>query len=172
VAAGGLACAPTIGPVPPPPAAPIRMTRGDALAALERRIAHRFSDRTRLVRALTHASYAAEHPPCEHQLTLAFLGDAVLALVVAERLVQAEPGATVGRLTTRRAELVADGTLARWASALELGALLRLGRGAEQTGGRETASMLATALEALLGALYEEAGLPAVRRIVGELAGW
>jgi ribonuclease III len=152
-----------------PPAA--RMS-GDALAGLERRIGHRFVDRVRLERALTHASYAAEHPPCEHQLALAFLGDAVLALVVGEHLVRTEPGAVVGHLTTRRAELVADETLARWASAIELGALLRLGRGAEQTGGRETASMLATALEALLGALYEEAGLPAVRRIVGELAGW
>jgi ribonuclease-3 len=133
---------------------------------------HRFADRERLERALTHASYAAEHPPCEHQLALAFVGDAVLALVVGEYLVRAEPDAAVGRLTTRRAELVADETLARWASALELGPLLRLGRGAEQTGGRETASMLATALEALLGALYEEAGLVAVRRVVGDLAGW
>ena len=105
-------------------------------------------------------------------MSLAFLGDAVLALVVAEHLLQTEPDAAVGRLTSKRAELVADETLARWASGLELGALLRLGRGAEQTGGRETASMLATALEALLGALYEEAGLPAVRRVVGQLAGW
>jgi ribonuclease-3 len=144
----------------------------DALAALERRIGHDFADRARLVRALTHASYAAEHPPSEHQLALAFLGDAVLALVVAERLLRAEPHAGVGRLTAKRAALVADEALARWAAGLGLGALLRLGRGAEQTGGRETASMLATALEALLGALSEEAGLPAVRRVVDELAGW
>jgi ribonuclease III len=145
---------------------------GDALATLERRIEHSFSDRGRLIRALTHASYAAEHSPCEHQLALAFLGDAVLALVVAEHLVHMEPDAAVGRLTSQRAELVADETLARWAGALELGPLLRLGRGAEQTGGRETASILATTLEALLGALYEEAGLTGVRRVVGALAGW
>jgi ribonuclease-3 len=133
---------------------------------------HRFEDRDRLMRALTHASYAAEHPPAEHQLALAFLGDAVLALVVAEHLVHAEPDAGVGRLTAGRAGLVADEMLARWAMALELGPLLRLGRGAEQTGGRETASILATTLEALLGALYEEVGLAAVRRVVGGLAGW
>jgi ribonuclease-3 len=145
---------------------------GDDLAGLERRIEHHFADRARLVRALTHASYAAEHPPSEHQLALTFLGDAVLAVVVAEHLLQVEPGSAVGRLTARRAALVADETLARWAAVLELGPLLRLGRGAEQTGGRETASMLATALEALLGALYKEAGLPAVRRVVGDLAGW
>jgi ribonuclease III len=143
-----------------------------ALAALERRIGHRFEDHDRLIRALTHASYAAEHPPAEHQLALAFLGDAVLALVVAEHFVHAEPDAGVGRLTARRAALVADETLAQWAAAFELGPLLRLGRGAEQTGGRETASILATTMEAVLGALYEEAGLGAVRRVVGGLSRW
>ena len=88
-------------------------------------------------------------------------------MAVADRVEQGQLRAEVGR-----AELVADETLARWAVALELGAWLRLGRGAEQTGGRERASMLATALEAVLGALYADTGLPAVRRVVGGLAGW
>jgi ribonuclease III len=92
--------------------------------------------------------------------------------VVAEHLVRAEPTATVGRLTPRRAALVADETLARWAATLDLGPLLRLGRGAEQTGSRATPSILATTLEALLGALYLDGGLPAVRAVVGQLAGW
>jgi ribonuclease-3 len=144
----------------------------DPVHALETTLGYRFADRELLLCALTHASYSSEHPGVEHQQALAFLGDAVLALVVAEHLWQSEPAAAVGRLTSRRAEVVADGTLARWATVLELGALLRLGRGAEQTGGRQTVSMLATALEALLGALYAEAGLPAVRRVVGDLAGW
>jgi ribonuclease-3 len=100
------------------------------------------------------------------------VGDAALSLVVAEYLFGAEPGAAVGRLTPLRAEVVSDEALARWAVRLELGALLRLGRGAEQEGGRETASILATTLEAVLGALYLEAGLPAVRAAVGRLAGW
>ena len=91
--------------------------------------------------------------------------------MVAEDLVRAEPAAPVGRLTPRRAALVADETLARWAGDLELGARLRLGRGAEQTGGRATASILATTLEAVLGALYLDGGLPAVRRVVAALAG-
>ena len=124
------------------------------------------------MRALTHASYAAEHPPAEHQETLAFVGDAALSLVVAEHLVAAEPSAAVGRLSPLRAGLVADEALARWAAALELGLLLRLGRGAEQEGGRRTPSILATTLEAVLGALYLDAGLPAVRAAVGRLAGW
>jgi ribonuclease-3 len=92
--------------------------------------------------------------------------------VVAEHLLRAEPAASVGRLTSRRAALVADETLARWAVTLELGPLLRLGRGAEQTGGRETASILATTLEAVLGALYLDGRLAAVRAVVAGLAGW
>jgi ribonuclease-3 len=75
----------------------------------------------------------------------------------------------VGVLTPRRAALVADHALAGWAAALELGPLLRLGRGADQTGGRATASILATTLEAVLGALHLDAGLPAVRAVVERL---
>jgi ribonuclease-3 len=144
----------------------------EELAALERRLGHSFADRDLLTRALTHASFAAEHPPAEHHEPLAFVGDAALSLVVAEHLFAAEPAAAVGRLTPLRAGLVADDTLARWAAVLELGPLLRLGRGAEQEGGRQTASILATTLEAVLGALYLDAGLPAVRAVVGRLAGW
>ena len=143
-----------------------------SILALEGRLGHSFADRELLARALTHASYAAEHPPAEHHEPLAFVGDAALSLVVAEHLFAAEPAAAVGRLTPLRAGLVADDTLARWAAALELGPLLRLGRGAEQEGGRQTASILATTLEAVLGALYLDAGLPAVRAVVGRLAGW
>ena len=91
---------------------------------------------------------------------------------MAEHLLRAEPSASVGRLTPGRAALVADEALARWAAALELGPLLRLGRGAEQTGGRATPSILATTLEAVLGALYLDGGLPAVHRAVARLAGW
>ena len=125
-----------------------------------------------MTRALTHASYAAEHPGAEAQDPLALVGDAALGLVVADHLLGTDPAATVGGLTTRRAALVADEALARWAGLLDLGPLLRLGRGAEQTGGRTTPSILATTLEAILGALYLDAGLPAVRRAVAALAGW
>jgi ribonuclease III len=142
------------------------------LEALKRELGWGFSDRGVLVRALTHPSFAAEHPPCEHNEPLAFVGDAVLSLVVAEHLFGNEPGATVGRLTPRRAAIVADEALARWAAALGLGALVRLGRGAEQEGGRETISILATTLEAVLGALYLEHGLDAARAVVGRLAAW
>jgi ribonuclease-3 len=93
---------------------------------------------------------------------------------VAAHLLATAPDAPVGRLTPQRAALVADESLARWAAGLDLGALLRLrlGRGAEQTGGRATASILATTLEAVLGALYLDGGLAAAQRAVARLAGW
>lgn len=141
-------------------------------AALEARLGHRFRDAALLERALTHASYANEHSPAAHHEVLAFLGDAVLALVVAEHLLGAEPEAAVGELTMRRAEVVAGTNLARWATELELGALLRLGRGEDQTGGRARESTLATTLEAILGVIHLEGGLAAVRTAVGRLALW
>ncbi len=139
---------------------------------LERRLGHRFRDRALLERALTHASYANEHPPLAHHEGLAFLGDAALGLVVAEHLFGATPEAPVGVLTPERAALVSGATLVRWAAGLDLSALLRLGRGEEQTGGRERESILATTLEAVLGVVYLEAGLDAVRRAVTRLAVW
>jgi ribonuclease-3 len=100
------------------------------------------------------------------------VGDAALGLVVAERLFADDPTAPVGALTTRRAEIVSGATLARWAAALELGSMLRLGRGAAATGGAERASVLAEALEAVFGAIYLEGGLDALRPVVGRLAAW
>jgi len=141
----------------------------EGLAALERRLGHRFRDPSLVERALTHASYAHEHPPALDQEPLALIGDAALGLVVAERLVAEDTTAPVGVLTPRRAEIVAGANLARWATALELGALLRLGRGEDQTGGRARESILATTLEAVLGVLYLEQGLSAVRAVVARL---
>lgn len=100
------------------------------------------------------------------------MGDAALGLVVAEYFFAADPAAAVGVLTPRRAELVSGANLARWAADIGLGPLLRLGRGEDQTGGRTRESILATALEAVLGVVYLESGIPAVRRAVALLAGW
>lgn len=137
---------------------------------LERRLEHRFRDRALLERALTHASYAHEHPQTPHQEPLALVGDAALGLVVAEQLFAADPGATVGDLTQARAAIVSGANLARWAGALALGPLLRLGRGEDLTGGRARESILATTLEAVLGVVYLEAGLGAVRAAVTRLS--
>jgi ribonuclease-3 len=142
---------------------------GRALGAC---LGHAFANPALLREALTHPSWVNEHPPERDNQALAFLGDAVLALVVTEHLFQAAPGAPVGVLTPRRAELVAGATLARWAAAIGLGEHVRLGRGEEQSGGRAKESVLATALEAVLGVIYLEGGLPAARRAVGVLAVW
>ena len=142
------------------------------VAELERRLGYRFRDSVLLERALTHASYANEHPPAADHARLAFLCDAALALVVADRLIADDPTAPVGVLTSRRAELVTGARLARWAVALNLGPLLRLGRGEDQSGGRARDSILASALEAVLGAIYAEGGLEPLRSAVARLAAW
>lgn len=142
------------------------------ITALEDRLGHRFRDASLLERALTHPSYANEHPPTPHHEVLAHLGDAALGLVAAEYLLGAWPDAAVGELTWRRAEVVAGPNLARWAAELGLGDLLRLGRGEDQTGGRTRESILATTLEAVLGVVHLEAGLAGVRTAVGRLALW
>ena len=144
----------------------------DPAGVLGARLGHAFGDPGRLREALTHRSFTNENPGSPDNERLALLGDAVLALLVAERLLAAAPDEPVGVLTPRRAALVSGENLARWAAALDLGAHLRLGRGEEQMGGRAKESVLATALEAVVGVIYQEAGLEACRRAVARLAVW
>jgi len=144
----------------------------DAAGVLGPRLGHSFRDPERLREALTHRSFSNEYPGSPDNERLALLGDAVLALVVAERLLAAAPDEPVGVLTPRRAALVSGENLARWATTLDLGAHLRLGRGEEQMGGRAKESVLATALEAVVGVIYLEAGLEATRATVARLAVW
>ena len=140
-----------------------------SLAGLEDRIGHAFADPDVLLRALTHPSYAHEHPPTAHNEALAFLGDAVLGLVVAELLAARAPRDGAGPLTQRRAALVSESNLAVWAERLDLPAELRLGRGEEQGGGRRKESILASALEALLAALYLDGGLSPAKALIARL---
>jgi len=144
----------------------------DAAARLGPRLDHVFRDPALLQQALTHRSYANEHPGERDNGALAFLGDAVLALVVGEHVWREHPQEAEGQLTPRRADLVSGTNLARWAAAVELGSCLRLGRGEALMGGREKDSLLATALEAVLGVVYLEGGLEAARRAVATLASW
>jgi len=144
----------------------------DPTGVLGARLGHSFRAPERLREAFTHRSFTNENPGAPDNERLALLGDAVLALVVAERLLEAAPAEPVGVLTPRRAALVSGENLARWAAALELGAHLRLGRGEEQMGGRAKESVLATALEAVIGVIYLDAGLDAARAAVARLAVW
>lgn len=148
------------------------MAVADPLQQLGARLGHAFRDAALLEQALTHSSFANEHPGVRDNGGLAFLGDAVLALVVGEHLWRAFPGEPEGVLTPRRAALVSGVNLGRWAMTLGLGPALRLGRGEEQMGGREKESLLATALEAVLAVVYLEGGLDAARRAVRSLALW
>ena len=125
---------------------------------------HRFADPGLLSRALTHRSAGAPHNE-----RLEFLGDALLGLVVAEVLFQRWPRADEGALTRARAELVRESTLARIARRLDIGPLLKLGPGEMKSGGHRRDSILADALEAVIAAIYIDAGLDACR---SALLGW
>jgi ribonuclease-3 len=152
---------------------PAGLTAGpDPIGVLGPRLGHSFRDAGRLQEALTHRSFTNENPGTPDNERLALLGDAVLALVVVERLLAAAPDEPVGVLTPRRAALVSGENLARWAAALDLGAHLRLGRGEEQMGGRAKESVLATALEAIVAVIYLDDGLGAARAAVARLAVW
>jgi ribonuclease-3 len=136
------------------------------LGRLEGRLGHVFSDRALLRVALTHRSWAHEHAardgggegPSSYNERLEFLGDSVLGAAAAALLFERFADAREGELTRRRADLVCEKTLARVASALEIGPLLRLGRGEDRTGGREKPRLLASAFEACIAAIALDAG--------------
>ena len=135
--------------------------------SLEERIGHRFRRPELLAAALTHRSAAAERPAgeTEDNERLEFLGDAVLGLAAARHLAVEHPGAREGELSRLRAALVGEPALAAAARELDLGASLRLGRGEERSGGREKPSILAGALEALVGAVFLDAGWRSAYRL-------
>ena len=120
-----------------------------------------------LMVAVTHKSFANEAlAPLDHNERLEFLGDAVLDLVVAEALMKAHPTVPEGDLSRHRATLVSARSLAEVANILDLGAVLRLGRGEQRSGGRQKESLLADAFEAVVGAIYLDHGLDAVQHFV------
>ena len=134
----------------------------DALLKVQHNLQYTFRDPELLKLALTHPSYAHEHPAEggeeHHNQRLEFLGDAVLDFLVAAWLYETYPDFPEGPLTRLRATLVRTTTLAALARELNLGAALRLGRGEEESGGRDRAANLCDALEAMAGALYLDGG--------------
>jgi ribonuclease-3 len=134
--------------------------------ALQQRIGHRFSDARLLNRALTHRSSGADHNE-----RLEFLGDAVLSLVISSLLFERFAGSDEGDLTRVRAHLVREDSLHRMALQLGLPDLLRLGEGEARGGGAQRASILADALEALIGATFQDGGFEAARGLVQRLFG-
>jgi ribonuclease-3 len=122
-----------------------------------------------LERALTHRSYAYENGGLPTNERLEFLGDAVLGLIVTDTLFRRYPDLPEGQLAKLRAAVVQMRALAGVARSLRLGSYIRLGRGEEGTGGRDKSSILADTLEALIGAVYFECGLPAADSLVHRL---
>ena len=142
--------------------------RDALLTDLELRLGRSFLDRALLDHALTHSSWVHENAsaPGGDYERLEFLGDAVLGSFVAERLFRDDPNASEGELTRRKQGVVSMPALAVAARRLELGGYLLLGRGEEASGGRERDSLLADALEAVLGAIYLDGGIRAARAFV------
>jgi ribonuclease-3 len=139
------------------------------LDGLERILDHRFRDPSLLDRAVTHRSAAADtggNPAMTDNEQLEFLGDAVLGLLVSDHLLAAFPDWSEGHLSRGRAHLVNSASLAAAAQRLGLGEHLRLGRGEEKSGGRHKPALLADVFEALVGAVYLDAGLDPAREFV------
>lgn len=148
------------------------------VATLEKAIGHVFASPELLRQALTHSSQAREAENLRPASTersgersadneqLEFLGDAVLGLVATEELFRRFPQFSEGQLSKLRAHLVSKNHLINVAERLELGRYLRLGRGEEKSGGRAKSAILVDALEAILGAVYLDAGLEIARTLI------
>ncbi|HET7419239.1 MAG TPA: ribonuclease III [Candidatus Dormibacteraeota bacterium] len=134
-----------------------------SLIQLQHKIGIHFRDPGLLLEAVTHSSFANENPsvsPRDNE-RLEYLGDAVLQLIAAEFLYKHHPGATEGELTQTRSSMVNTNTLAQLAETLDLGGYLYLGKGIAKGGGRNLKSLLANAFEAVLGAVFLDAGYDA-----------
>jgi len=138
----------------------------EGLTGLQARLQHEFSDAGLLTRAVTHRSFSLEHNE-----RLEFLGDSVLNLAVADLLFKRLSALPEGDLSRVRANLVKQDTLHQLAVELGLPEVLRLGEGEARSGGNKRPSILADALEALIGAVYLDAGFTAAQSLVHRLFG-
>jgi ribonuclease-3 len=154
---------------PEPPGAP----RDPVIEALEQRLGVAVVYPEVALAALTHKSFVNEHrgEGLQDNERLEFLGDAVIDLAVSQRLMERFPEAREGELSKIRAAVVDEAGLAFMARELDLGPLLRLGRGEELTGGRQKSSLLADAMEAVIAALYLGGGLDPVLSVIGRFLG-
>lgn len=118
---------------------------------------------------LIHKSYCNEHPGCESNERLEFLGDSVLSLIISRRLYLLFPGSPEGELTSRRSNLVQTISLAKKSKDLGLDKALLLSRGEEDSGGRQNTSLLADTFEAVLGTIYLDKGIGAAEEFIKEV---
>jgi ribonuclease-3 len=141
-----------------------------ALETLQSRLGHGFARPELLSLALSHRSWCAENGG-ESNERLEFLGDAVLGMVVTDHIFTLHSMLSEGELAKVRASVVSAATLCEVAGELDIGSALRLGRGEETSGGRSKPSILADAMEAVLGAIYVDSGWEPARRVVLQLFG-
>jgi ribonuclease III len=139
------------------------------LEALDRALGVSFRDASLREAALTHRSYAFEHGTQTTNERLEFLGDSVLGLVVTDMAYDSFPAMPEGSLAKLRAAIVNMSALADVARSLDLGRIVLLGKGEELSGGRQKASILADALEAVFGAVYLDQGLVVARELIERL---
>jgi ribonuclease III len=139
---------------------------GAVRAVLAEHLGWQVQDHDLFTQALAHRSWCAEHPGQEPNERLEFLGDAVLGLIVTDYLFRTYPELPEGELAKARAAVVNSVSLASTARELQLGDALLLGKGEDGSGGRRKSSILADAMEALIGAIYLDAGYGAADRIV------
>lgn len=135
------------------------------LRKLQEELGYRFKDPALLVRSLTHVSYERQKSE-GHNEVLEFLGDAVLDLAISDLLMRKNPEKPEGVLSKMRAALVNATALAEKAANLDLGSLMRIGKGEELSGGRSKPSILAGAFEAVLGAVYRDGGYQPAQQVV------
>ncbi len=142
-----------------------------SLSILQRSLGYKFKNTELLTKALTHRSFVHEQPQKDivDNERLEFFGDSVLGLVVSDYLLKKFPNFSEGKLTKLRAGLVNDSNLAKKAMNLRVGNFIRLGRGEALTGGRKRNSILASTLEALIGAIYLDGGLNAISVLLHRL---
>ena len=144
---------------------------GETLERLEAALGHTFIDRAHLEAALVHRSYCAEHAEAQSNERMEFLGDAVLGLSVTVHVFGAYPELPEGELAKLRASVVNAEVLAEVAGEIDLGDALILGKGEDGSGGRGKPSILADAMEAVIAAVYLDAGWEASDELVLRLLG-
>jgi len=141
------------------------------IAELAEHLGYRFADPGLLVTAVTHRSWCSEHDGDISNERLEFLGDAVLSVVVAERLYENDADLPEGQMAKMRARVVSEPVLAQAARFIGLGGALRLGRGEDGSGGRDKPSLLSDSFEGVIGAIHRDGGLEAARVFVLDALG-
>ncbi len=135
------------------------------LLELEKKINYTFHNKELLIRALSHKSYSFEKGLKENYEVLEFLGDSVISLIVSEILIKRFPEKSEGELSSIRAFLVSENSLAKLAREIELGKFILLGKGEKKTGGTEKESILCDVFEAIFGAIYLDSDFETAKKV-------